>query len=70
MARVVATEGGGDRFIVQTNKDRGYLIDIQRNYKSEIMNIQTLIKGGYWQEYKGRLTPKDLDKRLKENKRQ
>lgn len=67
--RIILSEGGGDRFIVETKKDTGYLIDIRRGVKSPEMPIMSLAVHGEWIDYTGRMTPADLLARYKKARR-
>jgi hypothetical protein len=64
MGKIIATDGGGKRFVVETSEDKGYVIDLGQGLKTEEMNLMTIGKAGYWEGYEGRMTPEDLDRKL------
>jgi hypothetical protein len=67
--KIISTDGGGNRFVVQTGEDSGYIVDLGQAYKSGEMTMMQIFKGGYWEGYNGRLTPEELDRRIEINRK-
>ena len=62
--KIIAKQGE-ERFLLQINKQKGRIIDLEQKKVFQENNIQSILLRGYWEEYE--LTEEETMKLLEKN---
>lgn len=47
----IIAQQGHDRFLVETEQDKGVIVDIEENKVSPPFNVHSILARGYWEDF-------------------